>query len=138
MTRSTYILQNRVYLGEITHKEQSYPGQQLAIIDQELWDKVQEQLKENLQSETRRPNGAEKSILAGLLYDGEGNHFTPSHAKKKGRRYRYYVSQALLKLHRNEQAGPARLPARQIEDLVTTQVRHLLQSPQRLLEMVGE
>jgi site-specific DNA recombinase len=132
------MLQNRVYLGEITHKAQSYPGQQPAIIDQDLWDKVQAQLKDNMQSETRRATAADKSILAGLLYDGDGNRFTPSHAKKKGRRYRYYVSRALLKLHRNEQAGPTRLPAGEIEELVITQAQNLLRTPQRLLELLGE
>ena len=101
------MLQNRVYLGEITHKDQSYPGQQPAIIGQELWDKVQAQLKENLQSENRKANRSDKSLLVGLLYDAEGNRFTPSHAKKKGRRYRYYVSRNLLKLGRCEQPGPA-------------------------------
>jgi DNA invertase Pin-like site-specific DNA recombinase len=131
------ILQNRVYLGEIKHKDQSYPGQQPAIIDQELWDKVQEQLKSNLQSELRRANASDKSLLLGLLYDGEGNRFTPSYAKKKGRRYRYYVSRALLKLRSNEQAGPTRLPAGEIEELVIAQVRNLLRSPQRLLEVFG-
>jgi hypothetical protein len=38
------MLQNRVYLGEITHKETPYPGQHPAIIDRALWDRVQLQL----------------------------------------------------------------------------------------------
>jgi site-specific DNA recombinase len=132
------ILQNRVYLGEITHKDQSYPGQQQAIINQELWDKVQEQLRANMQSEMRKANASDKTLLLGLLFDGEGNRFTPSYANKKGRRYRYYVSRALLKLHRSEQAGPTRLPAGEIEELVIAQVRNLFRSPQRLLESVDE
>ena len=36
------------------------------------------------------------SILAGLIFDDRGNPMSPSHANKKGVRYRYYVSQALL------------------------------------------
>ena len=132
------MLQNRVYLGEITHKEQSYAGQQPAIIDQELWNKVQAQLKENMQSEDRKANRSGKSILVGLLYDSEGNRFTPSYAKKKGRRYRYYVSRALLKLSRSEQPGPTRLPAGEIEELVISQIRNLLRSQQRLLDFLGE
>ena len=132
------MLQNRVYRGEITHKSESYPGQQPAIIDPELWDAVQGQLKANLQSDMRRATGADKSILAGLLFDGEGNRFTPSYAKKKGKRYRYYVSRALLKLARTQQPGPTRLPANQIEDLVIAETRNLLRSPQRLLEIFAE
>ena len=132
------MLQNRVYRGKITHKGESYPGQQPAIISQELWDKVQAQLKANLQSDQRRARGTDKSILTGLLFDGEGNRFTPSYSKKKGKRYRYYVSRALLKLARTQQPGPTRLPANQIEDLVIAEVRNLLRSPQRLLEIFGE
>src|SRR6202043_447838 len=35
------LLQNRIYRGEIVHKELSYPGEHAPIIDQELWDTVQ-------------------------------------------------------------------------------------------------
>ena len=38
------ILQNRLYRGEIVHKRQSHPGEHTPIIDQPLWDTVQEQL----------------------------------------------------------------------------------------------
>jgi DNA invertase Pin-like site-specific DNA recombinase len=34
------MLQNRVYRGEIVHKEQSHPGEHTPIIDQPLWDAV--------------------------------------------------------------------------------------------------
>ncbi len=35
------ILSNRLYLGEISHKGESYPGQHAAIIDEALWNSVQ-------------------------------------------------------------------------------------------------
>ena len=72
------MLQNRIYLGEITHKDKSFPGQQPAIIGQELWDRVQARMQANLQGGHKRPRGTEKSLLAGLLYDGQGNPFTPT------------------------------------------------------------
>ena len=49
------ILHNRIYLGEITHKKASYPGQHAAIIDQKMWDKVQAQSQSNLQAPRKRP-----------------------------------------------------------------------------------
>jgi hypothetical protein len=91
------LLQNRIYLGEITHKGISYPGKQPAIIDQKLWDRVQDQLKANLQAPMRRPRATEQSLLMGLLHGDKGNRFTSSHTNKKGQRYRYYVSQAVIK-----------------------------------------
>ena len=38
------MLQNRIYRGEIVHKEQSHPGQHTPIIDHPLWNAVQAQL----------------------------------------------------------------------------------------------
>ena len=32
------ILQNRIYRGEIVHKDQSYPGEHKGVIDPALWD----------------------------------------------------------------------------------------------------
>jgi hypothetical protein len=131
------LLQNRIYLGEITHKGISYPGKQPAIIDQELWDRVQDQLKANLQAPMRRPRVTEQSILMGLLRDDKDNRFTPSHTNKKGQRYRYYVSQAVIKKAGKTTAGPARVPAQEIEDMVVSQLTSLLQSPQKLLDLLG-
>ena len=41
------MLQNRIYRGEIVHKGKCYPGQHEAIIDEALWNDVQEALAEN-------------------------------------------------------------------------------------------
>ena len=130
------ILHNRIYLGEITHKKASYPGQHAAIIDQEMWDKVQAQSLANLQAPRRRPRSTEQSLLIGLLYDERGNRFTPSHATKKGRRYRYYVSQAVIKKRGEKQSGPVRIPASEVEGVVLSQLTLLLRSPQRLLDVL--
>jgi len=126
------ILQNRVYRGEITHKEASHPGLHAAIIDQELWDRVQAQFKANLQAPRTRPRTTSKSLLIGLLYDSQGNRFTPSHASKGAKRYRYYVSQAAIKKPGRAADSPTRLPADEFEELVISQVQSLLQSPQRM------
>ena len=37
------MLQNRIYRGEIVHKENSYPGEHAAIVDQALWNAVTEE-----------------------------------------------------------------------------------------------
>jgi site-specific DNA recombinase len=130
------LLQNRVYLGEITHKGKSYPGQQPAIIDQDLWDRVQLQLKENVQGEKRRPRATSTSLLMGLFYDDAGNLFTPSHARKRGRRYRYYASRSVIKGRAKDSTGPVRLPAEEIEELVLSQLSALLQSAPRILDFL--
>ena len=47
------MLQNRIYRGDIVHKEQHYPGEHEPIIDQALWEEVQAKLAANA-AERRR------------------------------------------------------------------------------------
>ena len=82
------ILQNRIYLGEIAHKGQSYPGEHESIVAQDLWEAVQARLKGNCQARRNGTKARESSLLAGLIYDGNGHRLTPSHAVKNGKRYR--------------------------------------------------
>jgi site-specific DNA recombinase len=132
------MLKNRIYLGEITHKGMSYPGQHDAIVEQEIWHQVQARLQANLQAVRRRPRVTAQSLLTGLLHDEEGNRFTPTHAAKGGKRYRYYVSQAIIKNKARKPHGPVRLPAQEIEDLVVSQLQSFLQSPQRLMDSLTD
>ena len=81
------MLQNRIYRGEIVHKEQSYPGEHPAIVDQELRQAVQEILADNRVERETGATTAEPSLLAGLLFDEAGERLTPTHANKKGRQY---------------------------------------------------
>jgi site-specific DNA recombinase len=123
------ILQNRTYLGEIVHNRQSHPGEHPPIIDQVLWDTVQAQLagntaQRNCGTRIRRP-----SLLTGMLFDCSGNAMTPTHAVKKGTRYRYYVSRPLIIKDRSEGSAGLRLPAEEIEQLVTGRVRRWLLDP---------
>jgi site-specific DNA recombinase len=123
------ILNNRIYLGEITHKGTIYPGRHEAIIDRDLWNQIQQRLKGNLQASRKRPRATTTSLLTGLLYDDVGHRFTPSHAAKGGRRYRYYVAQA-------GSQKALRFPAPEIEEIVVRELQQLLKSPQRLLEVL--
>lgn len=90
------MLSNRLYRGEIVHKDVSHPGQHDAIVDEALFNEVQQTLSTNRVDRERGANADEPSLLAGLLFDGDGNRMTPTHASKKGVRYRYYVSKTLI------------------------------------------
>src|SRR5580700_1272381 len=81
------MLQNRTYLGEIVHKGQFHPGEHTPIIDQPLWDAVQAQLDSNAAERNSGTRNHQPSLLAGMLFDGDGNRMTPSHALKMGTRY---------------------------------------------------
>ena len=90
------LLQNRLYRGEIVHKEQTYPGLHEAIIGEDLWDGVQRTLAHNRIKRDSGIGADEPSLLRGLIHDAAGQLMTPTHAIKAGRRYRYYVSRRLI------------------------------------------
>src|SRR5258707_4161507 len=54
---------------------------------------------------------------------------TPSHAVRKGTRYRYYVSGSLITKDRTENAAALRIPAAEIEQLVSDRVHRWLLDP---------
>ena len=83
------LLSNPIYTGQIVHKDQLHPGQQPALIDDASWSMVRDQLAANTRDHWHRAKAAEPSLLAGLLVDARGERLSPSHAVKKGRRYRY-------------------------------------------------
>jgi DNA invertase Pin-like site-specific DNA recombinase len=112
------ILSNRIYLGEIVHKDASYPGEHRAIVEPALWDLVQAVLAANHHAFRMDERVASPALLKGLIFDGAGNRMSPSHAVKQGQRYCYYVSQAVMQGRAQEAGSIARLPARELEQVV--------------------
>jgi DNA invertase Pin-like site-specific DNA recombinase len=123
------MLQNRVYRGEIVHNKQSYPGEHEPIIDQPLWEMVQTQVASNSAQRNDDGNTRQPSLLAGMLFDRDGNRMTPSYAVKKGTRYRYYVSRSLITKDRTDDSAGLRIPAAEIEHLVSSRVHRWLLDP---------
>ncbi len=105
------ILRNPVYIGQIVHKDQIYPGNHPPIVDESLWQQVQERLENNRQGHKTRTTTQSRYLLTGLVFDTDGNRFTGSHSKKQGTRsYRYYVQQV--------DASPMRIPSTDLEQTV--------------------
>jgi DNA invertase Pin-like site-specific DNA recombinase len=131
------LLSNPIYTGQIAHKGALHPGQHPALIDNESWSAVRDQLAANTTDHRRRAKAVEPSLLAGLLVDARGERLTPSHAVKKGRRYRYYVSTALITDAGTDRAQGWRLAAREIEEAVIRILADALTNPGRLVERFG-
>jgi hypothetical protein len=123
------LLVNRTYLGEAVHKGQSYPGEHAAIIPRDLWDRVHAILAESPRARAAKSRQQAPALLRGLLVGPDGRAMSPTHTRKKGRLYRYYVSQTVLQGGPND-APYRRLPAGEIEGLVMAQVRALLRQPE--------
>jgi site-specific DNA recombinase len=122
------ILNNRVYLGEAVHKERSFPGEHEPIISQELWEEVRDVLKESPRKRAANTRAQTPALLKGLLFGSTGHAMTPSHTRKRGRLYRYYVSTDIISNGADENQMK-RIPAADIEAAVISQIRELLRSP---------
>ncbi|MGZ5917423.1 MAG: recombinase family protein [Methyloceanibacter sp.] len=130
------MLRNRIYRGDITHKGNAYPGEHPSIVDQALWDQVQVILAENRVGRETGSYAKQPSLLAGLAFDEAGERLTPSHAVKKGTRYRYYVSRSLIVGAAKDHSKGRRIPAGNLESLVINRLRALLTDQGAILDAV--
>ena len=131
------MLQNRIYRGEIVHKDKSYPGEHDAIVDERLWSEVQIILRTNRIQRTDGGSDNRPSMLNGILLDAQGARMSPSHATKRGTRYRYYISRSLIDGTADTSAGGQRIPAVALEALITRSTRDWLADPGRILQIIG-
>jgi hypothetical protein len=131
------LLQNRLYIGEIRHRDQWYAGEHQGIVPRELWDNVQARMSSNRKKRREHIRERSSSLLTGLLADANGNRFTPSFTFKKRRRYRYYVSQLAIKNPATKLNRPIRLPAGEIESRVTESLLSFLKSDAQVFDRLG-
>jgi len=123
------LLNNRAYIGEAVHKGDSYPGEHDGIIDKAVWDKVHAILQESPRKRAARTRADTPALLKGLLFGPDGAAFSPTHTRKGGRLYRYYVSQTVLK-HGAGSCPVGRVPAGEIEAAVIDQLRTVFRQPE--------
>src|SRR6202158_3387267 len=121
------LLSNRIYCGEIRHKQQSHPGQHEPIMSRELWERVQAKLCGHaVRGGEGRKTAAMRSPLAGKLFDANGEPLYVQGAVKGQRRYRYYVSKRLVSGEAQEPAQRSRPGAPEIERAVSAGARTML------------
>jgi hypothetical protein len=125
------LLSNPVYIGQISHKGLRHDGLHEAIVDQSTWNAAQAKLAANTHQRLVRSNAKDPSLLAGLLYDGNGNRLAPTQTSKQGRRYRYYGVQS------DTGAGSWRIPAVEIESAVIDKICAVLIDRGWLMETLG-
>ena len=119
-------LRRVTYDGKIGHRDRVYDGNHPAIIERDLFDRVQTMLTQHRQGERRRGRIANPSLLAGRIVDDTGEPLSAVHATKGKARYRYYVSR---RLHHGESSTGIRIPAREIEKVVTARMAALFDDP---------
>ena len=123
-----HLLRNRFYIGEVCFKGETLKGEQPAIIDRQLFDAVQTKLSAQANGQEAARNASE-ALLTGRIFDDRGHRMSPSHTRKAGRRYRYYLSSALFQGRSDEAGSAVRVPAPEIETMVVEALRKHLKAP---------
>jgi site-specific DNA recombinase len=97
---------------------------------------VATKLKDNNPARNRSTRKTESSLLAGILFDAAGVRYTPTHAVKGGKRYRYYTSQSVIQ--HQESAGIPRVPASELERVVIARVAAMFQPAEMTAMLRGK
>ena len=108
------ILNNKLYIGRISHKEKSYEGQHQPIISIELWDRVQNALKQGKEERVKR-HAKHGALLMGKCFSPAGYGYTPTYSTTGAVRHRYYL----------ERKTQHRIKAADLESLVIDTIRLL-------------
>jgi site-specific DNA recombinase len=124
------LLNNRVYVGDAVHKGEIYAGEHAPIIDRRTWDRVQSIMAVYGRRRAASSRAKTPASLKGLMHCGCcGRAMTPSHTRRRGRLYRYYLCTGAIK------NGHAMCPVRSIaageaETLVLAQMQGIFAKPE--------
>ncbi|WP_394729515.1 recombinase family protein [Altererythrobacter sp. GH1-8] len=135
------ILSNPIYRGKIAHKEEVFEGQHEAIIDEDTFEYARMKLAEKRHRRSTR-NERSNALLAGLLFDEDGQALKPVHTTKPVpskpesavKRYRYYIQQSEPRGECSNRPPALRIPANEIEPLVRKELQHIFEQPLSLIE----
>jgi site-specific DNA recombinase len=123
------VLANRVYLGEAVHKGVAYPGEHAAIIDQRTWDKAHAVMAEPAHRRGAATRAQVPALLKGLIFGPNGRAMSPSHTRRRGRVYRYYVTREAI-ADGYDTCAVTSVPAADVEGAVLDHVHKLLAAPE--------
>lgn len=132
------ILQNKTYIGKIVHKKNIYEGLQKPIIDLDIFEKTQNLLAQNALNRKNATNAQSGSLLKGKLFDDKSNYMSPTHSTKKGKRYRYYVSQAQIQNRLQDLGSITKISAGEIENFVISKIKEIVLDKKLLQKLFAD
>ncbi|MEI8129341.1 MAG: recombinase family protein [bacterium] len=132
------ILSNKIYIGLIKHKTNTYNGEHKPIIDFETFEKVQKLLLENRVDKNCGLKSSSNLLLAGKIYDDKNNRMSPSHSNTRKRKYRYYVSLALTKLKKGQEGSVSKISAGEIEKFVVEEIKNFLLNTKKVQNVIKD
>jgi hypothetical protein len=132
------ILSNKIYIGLIHHKGTYHNGEHQGIIEEELFNRVQELLSQNRNNNKCSTTAKSPSLLASKIFDDKGNRMNPSHSNTRGKRYRYYVSQAIIQGSKSKAGTLTKIPAGEIENFVRKEISGFLADKDKIQEYIAD
>lgn len=133
------LLTNVTYTGKIRYKDEIHEGEHAAIVDRELWQRVQMLLGRNGRTGGAAVRNKFGALLKGILRCVPcGCAMSPSHSTKNGKkRYRYYVCTNAQK--RGWHTCPSKsIPAGEIERFIVEQIKCVGRDPILFNETVAQ
>lgn len=128
------VLYNRTYLGEVIHKEKTYPGEHEAIVTQDMWRRAHMVIEENTRSHVRHARAKAPALLRGIIRCAAcDTAMSPVSATSKDRIYRYYQCGRASK-HGYSVCPVKSVPAGEIEGAVIQQLRAIFRSPEMIAQ----
>ena len=125
------ILRNKAYIGLVGHKGTWYQGEHQGIIPIELFEQVQAVMSDNRIN--RQHYDPKKSLLSGKLYDDKDNVMSPSWSTGSGgKKYRYYVSQAIIRKEPSKLGTIGKVSLPQLENFIDSWFKHFLREKPRI------
>lgn len=129
------MLSNRIYIGDIGHKGQYYPGMHTPIIEREVWDKAQEIKSINPHVRKIQNRHIPSALLKSVIRcSGCDSGMTPTHTRKSGKLYRYYTPNAVMKKSCSN-CLVGNVPAGEIESIVFGQLKALFKTPEMIIRV---
>jgi site-specific DNA recombinase len=136
------LLTNMVYVGKVEHGGQIYEGEHEAIVDPEVWQRVQDRLRYNGRTGGRQVRNKYGAVLKGILRCSscDAGMVHTSTQKTPNKLYRYYV--CVTAHQKGYNLCPTRsVSAPAIEQAVIGQIRNIASNPgvvDRVVESLGE
>ena len=124
-----HLLTNVVYLGKVRYRDEVHPGEHAAIVDEQIWQRVQAVLGRNGRTGGGLVKNKYGALLKGLLRCGPCNcSMGHAYSAQGNKRYRYYV--CLRAQKRGWDKCPTKsVPAGEIEKFVVEQIKAIGKDP---------
>jgi hypothetical protein len=118
------------------HRGVAYPGEHAAIIGQRTWDKAHAAMAEPAHRRGAAIRAEVTALLKGLIYGPNGRPMSPSHTRRRGRIYRYYVTREAI-ADGYDTCAVTSVPAADVEGAVLDHVQNLLATPELAARDLG-